>query len=130
MDLLDEQLTSPRKTLQFKLWVILLWAAFFAIGYLFRFMHWPFNGVLRVIGAGGFMAYSFSFFLLSKERSTIVITCVGLSLLWGLTVVWGVFFNHGYPFNLSGLAAQAVVFAVLFVLHFLSLYLIKRNRKK
>lgn len=127
-DLLDEQPNITQKTLRFRVWVILIWIAVFVIGYAFRMMHWPGNSILRVIGAGGFMAYSLSFLLLLPQKSSLIIILNCLSLLWVIFILWGAFFNGGYPFNKQGLIAQGIAYAVLFLIHFVSLYFMKKNR--
>jgi hypothetical protein len=128
-DLLDEIPSKSKKSIQFKIWVILIWGSIFMIGYLFKIMHWPFNSILRVIGAGGFMAYSLSFLILVKSRSMPIIICNSIGLLWILILVWGFLFNGGYPFNLQGITAQLIAFLVLFIVHIISLYFIKKNRE-
>ena len=127
-DLLDEQPISAKDTIHFRLWVILIWAAIFAIGYLFRMMHWPFSSTLRIIGAGGFMAYSLSFLILAKPKTAPIIVSGCLSILWILIVFWGVFFNEGYPFNAPGAGIQGLTFGFLFILHLVSLYFMNKNR--
>ncbi len=127
-DLLDEQPIPIEKTIQFRLWVIGLWTFIFAIGYLFRVMHWPFNSVLRIIGAGGFMAYSLSFLIHAKPKPALIIFSGCLSILWIGIVIWGVFFNGGYPFNLQGAGIQGLTFGFLFILHLVSLYFMKKTR--
>lgn len=128
-DLLDEKPMTTQKVIQFRIWVILIWIVVFVIGYLFRIMHWPGNSLLRVIGAGGFMAYSLSFLILLPQRSSLIIVLNCLSLLWVIVLIWGMFFNDGYPFNEQGLIAQGIAFAFLFLVHFVSLYFIKKNRE-
>lgn len=127
-DLLDEQPIIVKDTIQFRWWVIAIWFAVFAIGYGFRAMHWPFNSVLRIIGAGGFMAYSLSFLILLKPRTAPIIVSGCLSILWIGIVIWGVFFNGGYPFNLPGAGIQGLTFGFLFLLHLVSLYYMKKGR--
>ncbi|WP_341904425.1 hypothetical protein [Fluviicola taffensis] len=129
-DLLDEQSVPTQKTLRFRLWVILIWSFIFLIGYAFRIMHWPFSSILRVLGAGGFMAYSFSFLILTNPRTILTIVFNAISLFWTLLVIWGVFFNGGYPFNKDGATAQGIVFSILFLIHWGVLYLIKRVRSR
>ena len=128
-DLLDEKPMTTQKVIQFRIWVILIWIAVFVIGYLFRIMHWPGNSLLRVIGAGGFMAYSLSFLILVSQRSSLIIVLNCLSLLWIIVLLWGMFFNDGYPFNEQGLIAQGIAFTFLFLVHFVILYFMKKNRE-
>ncbi|WP_343632553.1 hypothetical protein [Fluviicola sp.] len=127
-DLLDEQPIIVKDTIRFQWWVILIWLAVFAIGYLFRMMHWPFHGIIRIIGSGGFMAYSLSFLILAKPRTAGIIVSNCLSLLWVLIVIWGIFFNGGYPFNAGGAGALGLAFGFLFTVHIVSLYFMKKNR--
>ncbi len=127
-DLLDEQPIIVKDTIKLRLWVLAIWFAVFAIGYAFRAMHWPFNSVLRIIGAGGFMAYSLSFLILAKPRNAAIIVSGCLSILWILIVIWGIFFNGGYPFNAPGAGIQGLTFGFLFLLHLVSLYYMKKNR--
>lgn len=127
-DLLDEQPIIKKDTIHFRVWVILIWLFIFAIGYLFRMMHWPFNSVLRIIGAGGFMAYSLSFLILAKPKNALIIVSGCLSILWIGVVIWGIFFNGGYPFNAPGAGIQGLTFGFLFILHLVSLYFMKKGR--
>lgn len=128
-ELLDENIASQKDRLHFRWWVLLIWITIFLIGYVFRVMHWPGNSLFRVIGAGGFMAYSLSFLLLLPQKSSLIIVLNCLSLLWVIFILWGAFFNGGYPFNQQGLIVQVIVYAVLFLIHFISLYFIKKARK-
>lgn len=127
-DLLDEQPIVVKDTIHFRWWVILIWIAVFATGYLFRMMHWPLSGVIRIIGSGGFMAYSFSFLILVKPRNASIIVCSCVGFLWLLILAWGVLFNGGYPFNIQGVMAQGLAFGFLFAVHIVSLYFMKKNR--
>lgn len=129
-ELLDNITPKSMKLLRFVWWVALLWGILFAIGYVFRLMHWPLGNILKIVSAGGFMAYSLSFLVLSKPLSIAVKICSGISALWVGYIFWGEYFNNGYPLNLSGIMAQGVVFAILFVLHFGILLLVKRARQK
>nr|WP_294860385.1 hypothetical protein [uncultured Fluviicola sp.] len=129
-DLLDENMTSQKSTLRFYWWVAFIWVFFFAIGYLFRIMHWPFASILRIVGAGGFMAYSLSFLILTNPRTISIIISNAISLFWILLLIRGVFFNRGYPFNEQGVAAQVIAFAILFLIHWGILYLIKKRRSR
>lgn len=127
-ELLDENLTPQKSMLHFHWWVILIWVIIFAIGYVFRIMHWPWNSILRVLGAGGFMAYSFSFLLLLPQKNTSIMVLNSISLLWIVFLFWGNFFNGGYPLNGQGLIVQGIAFVLLFLIHFISLYFIKKSR--
>lgn len=131
-ELLDEITPRPKSKLRFHWWVLLIWFAVFAIGYAFRFMHWPGSSILRVTGAGGFMAYSLSLFLLIKPKNSLLIFANSVSLFWIVLLFWGVFFNHGYPLNKLGLAAQGIILFLLFVIHYGIFFLVKakRSRKK
>lgn len=127
-DLLDENITDQKNTLQFHSWVLLIWGSVFVIGYLFWFMHWPWNSILRMIGAGGFITYSLSFLILIKQRTIPIIISNGIGLLWILIILWGEFFNDGYPFNGQGLIVQAVILAISFLIHWAVLLPIKKGR--
>ncbi len=127
-DLLDEQPIIVKDSIHFRLWVIGIWLLIFAIGYLFRMMHWPGNSILRIIGAGGFMAYALSFLILVKPPTALIIISGCLSFLWIFIVIWGIFFNGGYPFNAAGAGIQGLTFGFLFLLHLVSLYFMKKNR--
>lgn len=131
-ELLDEITPSPKSELRFHWWVLLIWFGVFAIGYAFRFMHWPGSAALRVTGAGGFMAYSLALFFLIKPKNSLLIFANSVSLFWIVLLFWGVFFNHGYPFNENGLIAQGITLAILFVIHYGIFFLVKasRSRKK
>lgn len=129
-DLLDEQPISRENTIRFRLWVILIWAFIFAIGHLFKIMHWPGNSVFRVIGAAGFIAYSLSFLILIPQKNNLIIVLNSISLLWIIILIWGVLFNDGYPFNAQGITAQAIAFAILFLIHFGILFVMKKARSK
>ncbi len=127
-DLLDEQPISAKNTIHFHWWVILIWSFVLTTGFLFRIMHWPGSSLFQVIGFGGFMAYSFSFFVLARPRSISIIICNCISLLWVLILICGELFNDGYPFNINGIIAQGISFAFLFIIHIISLYFIKKSR--
>lgn len=127
-DLLDEHEIRIKDTIHFRLWVIAIWFTVFAIGYTFRAMHWPGNSILRIIGAGGFMAYSLSCLILVKPKTAPIIVSGCLSILWIGIIIWGVFFNGGYPFNAPGAGIQGLTFGFLFILHLVSLYFMKKNR--
>ncbi len=129
-ELLDEINTREKKTLLFRTEIIIIWFLIFVIGYLFQVMHWPFTGLLKTIGAGGFMAYSFSLWVLTKQRTTLLRICNMLSLIWIVIIFWGFFFNNGYPFNAAGLGLQVIVFGILLILNFSILLIIKMVRKK
>ncbi|MNJ84561.1 hypothetical protein D3C87_20180 [compost metagenome] len=128
-ELLDQATTPKKKTLQFRWETILIWGLLFFIGYLFKFMHWPFANIFKLIGAGGFMAYSLSCLLLVNKRTFSLVVCNVLSLFWILIIIWGAFFNDGYPLNFAGLGAQVILLGILFVLHFGILLIIKKVRK-
>lgn len=128
-DLLDEQPISIKRTLQFRLWVILIWTLVFATGCVFKVMHWPLDEILLIFGAAGFMAYSFSFLLLCKQRSNIMIICTGISLLWIIILLLGFIFKNGYPFSVQGLKTQGALFGTFFLIHFVRLSTIKFRRE-
>ncbi|WP_343748702.1 hypothetical protein [Fluviicola sp.] len=129
-DLLDEMSPKPAKPIRFLWWVALIWGVFFAIGYLFRHMHWPYGNTLKIISAGGFIAYAFSCFLLTKPRRIAVIACTLAGAVWISYVLWGVFFNDGHPVNFVGLMLQLISFAIFFLLDFGILFLVKKTRQK
>ncbi|AEA45877.1 hypothetical protein [Fluviicola taffensis] len=129
-DLLDQIPSKSNNTIQFRWWVILIWVSVFMTGYFFKFMHWPGNSIVRVIGTGGFMAYSLSFLILAKPRTTPIIVCNSISLLWTLILIWGALFNGGYPFNLQGITIQGILFVICFLIHLGVLYLMKKVRAK
>ncbi|WP_300662668.1 hypothetical protein [Fluviicola sp.] len=129
-ELLDEINTDEKKTLLFRPEIAFIWFSIFAIGYLFKVMHWPFTGLLRIIGAGGFMAYAFSLWILTKQKTILLLICNTLSLFWIVIILWGFFFNDGYPFNYAGLTLQGITFGILLVLHFALLLIIKKRRSR
>lgn len=116
-EILDQSTVYKTKTLRFRFEIIAVWLLIFAIGYFFKIMHWPFSGILRIIGFGGFMAYAVSLLILVKQKTTPLIICNIISFLWVVILLWGVFFNDGYPFNAGGVALQGIVFVILSVLH-------------
>jgi hypothetical protein len=129
-ELLDENMTPKKSTLQFHWWILLIYFFFFLIGNGFRIMHWPFAAILMIIGAGGFMAYSLTSLILINRKAPLIIISNLISFSWMLFMAWAIVFNHGHPLNEIALLIQLTVFAILFVLHFGILFLIKRYRKK
>lgn len=128
-ELLDEMTPQPKKQLHFSWPVILIWILLFFIGYFLRVMHWPFGNLIKITGAGGFMAYSLSILILVKPRSLVVRICNLISLAWIIFLFWGLFFNNGYPLNFYGLNLQIIVFVILAVLHLAILFIVKKTRQ-
>lgn len=128
-ELLDEITTDEKKGLLFRPEIVSVWFSIFAIGFLFKVMHWPFNGLLVTIGAGGFMAYAFSLWVLTKQRTILLRICNILSIFWIVIILRGFLFNNGYPFNAAGLALQVIAFGILLILHFAILLVIKKVRR-
>lgn len=129
-DLLDENITDQKNTLRFHWWVTFIWFFFFVIGSGFRIMHWPFAAILIILGAGGFMAYSLSSLILANRKTPLIIICNLIGGSWILFIVWSIIFNNGHPLNEMGLLVQLAAFAILFLIHWGVLYLIKKGRSR
>ena len=129
-DLLDQNMTTRKDVLRFHWWVAFIWFFFFLIGNGFRIMHWPFAAILIILGAGGFMAYSLSSLILTNRKTPLIIIGNLIGFSWILFIVWSIIFNHGHPLNATGLLVQLVAFAILFLIHWGILYLIKKGRSR
>lgn len=127
---MDEILDAPNLTTKYKLklWIPLSWLGIFLIGYLFYATHWPFSALLRVLGFSGYAAYSFNAAFHLKGNNVINNVFIGLSALWIAVIVWGAFFNSGYPFNVEGVLANAVFLFVLFVVYAVINLIVYRKR--
>lgn len=112
-DLLDSPLHTSGKGFRFKLWVPLVWLGVFLVGYGFWFLHWPGNSVLRIIGFAGFAGYNASALFHLKGSHIVNNILITLSAAWMVVVVWGEFFNGGYPLNLNGIIVQVICLIVL-----------------
>jgi hypothetical protein len=125
-DLLDNDFSRKRKY-RMKVWVLAIWFAVFCIGYLFRMMHWPFASYLRILGGSGIMGYSLAACLLFRGRDITNNALSLISVLYLVLLIWGAFFNGGYPFNVEGLAIQLVVLLIFFAGYIVLLRSKKQN---
>jgi hypothetical protein len=127
-DLLDEQQITTKDTIHFQLWVILIWAFVFTIGAISNIMHWPMGEVLCILGAAGFMSYSFSFLILSKTRSSLILICSGVSLLWIIILLIGLLYQNASPLSLQAIKTQGALLLTFSLIHFVRLSTLKIRR--
>ena len=89
------------------------------IGIFFKIMHWPFANVLIVFNSAGLTAWLFTDFYFLKGKNIIVNILSIVSILWILIIIWGMFFNDGYPYNFEGFMFFLIIFIVYSLVYFL-----------
>lgn len=131
MEIIDDHLTGKEQEYVFKIRPVIIWSVLLMIGANFEIMNWPGGAVLVIVFSAGLTAYSFSGLLESKGRNWFNNLLCMLGFFWFGIIVWGVFFNYGYPYNKNGLVGYCVAFTVFFLINeFLKRTVIKLKKKK
>lgn len=124
--ILDQEHIDPKNKALFKTRPVIIWGIVLILGILFRIMHWPFAQVLILIPTAGLQAYCINGFIKPKERNALNTALSLFGILWLMTLIGGMLFNNGYPYNEKGLKAYVVVFIIYFIIY----YFIDRAKEK
>ncbi len=116
-EILDDNLIPQKKQYEFKSRIIIIWSIIILIGIIFKFMRWPGGIVFYVVGSAGLSAYSFSGFLTLKGKHPVNNAFFCMSLVWILFLLYGIYFNGGYPINGKGFSVFLGVFAAYFIFY-------------
>lgn len=115
-DILDKEFLEQKRLRQ-KSRVYFIWVATIAIGLLCRLMHWPFGALFTLVSSGGITAYAAAGRLSVRHRSPLNAVVLLLGGMWFVLLVWGAFFNGGYPHNFVGLGLFAGSFLIWFLVY-------------
>jgi hypothetical protein len=119
--IIDDLLIETKNKYKFRITPIIIWIAFLFVGIAFKIMHWPFANVLIVFNSAGLTAWLFTDSYFLKGKNIIVNILSIVSILWILIIIWGMFFNDGYPYNFEGF----ILFLIIFIVYSLVYFLIK-----
>ncbi|NOQ73744.1 MAG: hypothetical protein GQ574_17180 [Crocinitomix sp.] len=108
---------STLKPYQFKLKAVLIWGALLVLGLILKAIEWPLDGVLIVSGSAAITAYALHHIFRSKGKDSLNNAILSLAIIWLAILIWGVFFNAGYPYNKYGLQFYSYCFVIVFLIY-------------
>lgn len=126
-EILDQEFVDPKNQAFFKTRPVLIWGIVLILGLLFKVMHWPFASVLIIISPAGLQAYCINGFIKPNERNTLNTILSGAGMIWLITLIWGMLFNNGHPYNENGLKVYVVIFTVFFIIYYF-IFRAKKNK--
>jgi amino acid transporter len=90
-------------------------------------MHFPGGVVLLLISSAALHAHCLVGFIKSRLRNALNTTISIIGTVWFLTILGGVFFNNGYPYNKNAIVIYLGIVLIYFTIYYL---LIKRKENK
>ncbi|PHR43319.1 MAG: hypothetical protein COA32_16465 [Fluviicola sp.] len=123
-NILDQDLNDKKQDVKFKTTPVIIWGAITIFAILLRTIEFPGGVALLVISSAILYAHCLVGFVMSKLRNTLNITLSIIGTLWFLTIIGGVFFNNGNPYNERGL----FIFIGISLVYFTIYYFVLRRR--
>ena len=123
LDDTSETLDSPSRfsvvNYRFRVAPLIIWCSFIFVGIVFKVMHWPGSAILILFTTAGLTAWTVSDAYFLQGKNWTVNSMVIGGVLWVLFMLWGIFFNDGYPYNFDGLLMYFVVFSIYALIYFI-----------
>ena len=128
-DILDKPLIDNKQNYRFKGKVILILFVLIGLSSLMDNSEIPGGRFLVALFIHSLVTYSiFSFFILRGSNLLNNIFSI-LSVIWVAFIIWGAFFNKGYPYNVYALRNIGIIIVVLAIFQLL-IYLRKKNKSQ
>ena len=130
-DILDDHFNKGKDKSPLTNRPIIIWVIVLGIGLLFRFMRWPGSAVLIILSTAGLQAFSLNGLIKPDKRNSINTVFSILGFMWLITLIGGILFNNGHPYNIAGLEMYFIVFIPYFVIYYLIItWRTKRKKAK
>ena len=124
-DILDQDLNDKKQVVKFKTTPVIICGAITIFAILLRATELPGGVSLLVISSAILYAHCLVGSVMRRLRNTLNITLSVIGTLWFLTIIGGVFFNNGNPYNERGL----VIFIGISFVYFIIYYLVLKRRE-
>ncbi len=123
-DILDDYFTKkPKDTFKYSLFY--MWTGLLVIGVIFKIQHWPLAGLFLLTSYAGLFSHSLIAVLFFKMKDYPVLFFLLFGAYHFITILYGVFWGSGRPFNVNG----ATIYTALLFIFFLVEYLYIQRKK-
>ena len=117
-NILDKEFIDKKHQFFFKIRPVIIWGIALVLGVLFQIIHWPFASILILVPSAGLQAYCINGVMRRKERNTLNKVLSIMGGIWLVTLIGGVLFNNGHPYNKIGLLVYVVTFIIYFTIYY------------
>ena len=126
-ELLDDELVKTEKK-YIRIWPLILWGSILFIGLIFKVLDIPGREAAIFLSTACIFSYSISRLISLPFKPPIYMATTIMGSIWIGILIWGAFFNGGYPYNTNGLIVYSGAMLLSFGIYRLADYVRKKQK--